>query len=158
MGASAFFISFVHRLRTTHFVSVFFNHSKYILFCFSVIFKNDSCVFGKKRSFLKTTHSFWKFRKRITIVFENDHFFKNDKRPFFIQLFFFTKRSLTKGCLLSHILKKVVGELKLLDIFFKTTQWQVPMPFRLVSSLLLSSFLKRFPLKNDLFVFSSSFL
>ena len=32
----------------------------------------------------------------LLIVFENDRFFKNDKQPFFIRLFF-TKRLLTKG-------------------------------------------------------------
>ena len=42
----------------------------------SILFKNDYFVFGKLRSFLKTTHSFWTFRKRITIVFENDRFLK----------------------------------------------------------------------------------
>ena len=80
--------------------------------------------------------SSWTFRKRITIVFEIDRFL-NDKPPFLIRLYF-TKRSLTianEGLSLSYILEKVVRELKLLDILFKTTQWLVPMPFRSVSSL-----------------------
>ena len=35
---------------------------------------------------MKTTHSSWTFSKRITIVFENNRFYKNDKRPFFMRL------------------------------------------------------------------------
>ena len=31
--------------------------------------------FLKKRSLLKTTHSFWTFRKRIAIFFDNDRFY-----------------------------------------------------------------------------------
>ena len=67
----------------------------------SIVFKNDRFVFGKKRSFrfrkkrsfLKRTHSFWTFRKRITIVSKNDRFYKNNLRPFFV-LLFLKKRSL----------------------------------------------------------------
>ena len=48
---------------------------------------NDRFVFGKKRSFLKPTHSFRTFRKRIAIVFIKticnrflyDCFLKNDR-------------------------------------------------------------------------------
>ena len=53
-----------------------------------------------KRSFFDSF--FNRFQKRLffskneTIVFENDRFFKNDKRPFCIRLFF-TKRPLTKS-------------------------------------------------------------
>ena len=43
---------------------------------FLIVFKNDRFVFGKKRSFLKTTHSFLTFRKRITIVFDTIVFYK----------------------------------------------------------------------------------
>ena len=35
------------------------------LFRFSIVFKNDRFVFGKKLLFLKTTHSFWNLRKTI---------------------------------------------------------------------------------------------
>ena len=88
---------------------------------FSIVFK--TIVF-------ETTHSFLTFRKRITIVFENDRFSKNDKRSFFIRLFLKKTivnegSSLTivnKELSLSYMQEKVVGELKLLDIFFKTTQ------------------------------------
>ena len=52
------------------------------LLCFSIVYR---FVFGK--SFLKMTQSFWTFRKRITIVFENYRFYQNDLRPFFIRLF-----------------------------------------------------------------------
>ena len=54
---------------------------------FSIVLKNDRFVF------LKRTHSFWTFRKRITIVSKNDRFYKNNLRPFFV-LLFFKKRSL----------------------------------------------------------------
>ena len=47
--------------------------------------------------------------------------------------------NVNKELLLSYMQEKVLGELKLLDIFFKTTQRSVPMPFRSVSFLLLSS-------------------
>ena len=122
---------------STRVVNLFSKRS--FLFCF----QKRSIRFRKKRSFLKTTHSFWIFRKQIAIVIENDHFYKNDLRPFFIQ-FFLKKRSFLKNFLLTIMLTKrrtfskrsflekitcnfiecrltwsftVVGELKLLDIF-----------------------------------------
>ena len=55
---------------------------------FLIVFKTV-ISFSEKRSFLKTTHSFWIFRKQITTVF-----IKNDKWPFFIRSFWKTKFSL----------------------------------------------------------------
>ena len=42
--------------------------------------------------FCLVVHSFWTFRKQITIVFENDRFHKNNVRPFFIRLLFKNNR------------------------------------------------------------------
>ena len=64
------------------------------LFCFSIVFKIDGFVFEKNISFLKTPHSFWTFRKEITIVLEN-YLFLNDFWPFFIRLFLKNDRFLT---------------------------------------------------------------
>ena len=72
------------------------------LFRFSIVFKKDHFVFGKKQSFLKATHSFWTLKKRQTFVLENDRFLKNDLLPFFIWLFFF-KRLLLKNRLFKKI-------------------------------------------------------
>ena len=69
------------------------------LFRFSIVFKKDHFVFGKKRSFLKATHSFWTFKKRQTFVLENDRFLKNDLLPFFIWLFFLNDRFWKIDCL-----------------------------------------------------------
>ena len=54
-------------------VNRFWKRSLYDRFLFR--FQKRSFRFRKKRSFLKTTHSFWTFRKRIAIVFENDRFY-----------------------------------------------------------------------------------
>ena len=48
----------------------------HFLFRFSIVFKNDGFVFGKNDRYFETTHSFWIFRKRKTIVWENDRFLK----------------------------------------------------------------------------------
>ena len=66
---------------STRVVNLFSKRS--FLFCF----QKRSIRFRKKRSFLKTTHSFWIFRKQIAIVIENDHFYKNDLRPFLYDCF-----------------------------------------------------------------------
>jgi len=84
------------------------------LFRFSIAFKNDRFVFGTKRSFLKTTHSFWNFKRLITIVFENYRYFKNDLRPFFIRLFFkndfLWKTIVFKKTILLTIMSRMVNE------------------------------------------------
>ena len=43
-----------------------------------------SFPFWKKTIVFENDPSFWTFRNQIKNVFENDRFYKNDKRPFFI--------------------------------------------------------------------------
>ena len=87
-------------------LTVFDNQRKTIVFvsffdCFQKgsfsFWKKRLFSFGKKGSFLKTTHSFWTLIKQITIVFENDRFFLKTISDHFLYDCFFTKRSLTKG-------------------------------------------------------------
>ena len=96
------------------------------LFLFSIVFKNDCFVFGKKQSFLKTTHSPWAFRKWKTIVLENDSFFF--KRSFL----------------------KIVNEVSLLTIVNETTIFIKTIAFS-NDRFSIVIVLKRPFLKNELF-------
>ena len=60
----------------------------WVCFVFQSFSKTTVMFLEKKRSFFRTTHSFWTIKKRITIVLENDGFLKNYLWPFFIRLFF----------------------------------------------------------------------
>ena len=59
------------------------------------------------RSFLKTTHSFWTLRKRITIVFENDIFLKTLSDRCLYDCFF--KTIVNEGLSLSYAGKSCGG-------------------------------------------------
>ena len=74
---------------------------------FYSFWKTSVSVLEKKLSFLKTTQSFWTFRKQITIVFENDRFLT----------------IVNEGLSLSYMQEKSCGgAIRLLDILFKTSQ------------------------------------
>ena len=129
---------------------------------FCSVFKNNRFVFRKKLSFLKTTHSFWTFRKRLAILFENyfllkrfatvfiglflknDRFWKNkflwtimltivnegssltivNETTNFIKTVVFGEKNYMQLYWMSSSMKfNSCGELKLLAIFLKTTQW-----------------------------------
>jgi len=79
------------------------------LFLFSIVFKNDRFVFGKKRSFWKT------LIKKTTNYIKTIVFGKTIvcEVIIYMQLYWMS----------SYMKLKNVGELKLFDIFLKTTQW-----------------------------------
>ena len=90
----------------------------------------------QKRSFLITTHSFWNFKKQITIVFINDRFYKNDLRPFFIRLFF------KKAIIFEKRLLTIVNEGSSLMIVSETTNSIKTIVFK--TSVLFLIFRRRF--------------
>ena len=78
------------------------------------LFRFTIVSFLEKRSFLKKTHSFWTFKKRITIVLENDRFLKNDLWPFLYNYFFktiaFEKTTFFEKKILLKIMLTIVNE------------------------------------------------
>jgi len=85
-----------------------------------IVFKNYVLFLGKNDRFLKTTKSFWTFRKRITIVFENYRFLKNDLRSVFKNDYFWKNdRFWKKKIILSTIMLTIVDSGSLLTKGFR---------------------------------------